>query len=65
MEATLTRRRHTREFDGNIGGTETTIPFFHFFFFVSFSFSFPFSFLFGPREIDELLLFILLAADDI
>lgn len=38
IETALTRRRHTREFDGNIG-TETTIPFFHFFF-VSFSFLF-------------------------
>lgn len=45
MEATLTRRRHTREFDGNIGGTETTIPFFHFFFcFFFFFFSLFFSF---------------------
>lgn len=55
IETALTRRRHTREFDGNIG-TETTIPFFHFFLFLFLFFS--------RREIDHLL-FILLAADDI
>lgn len=49
MKATLTRRRHTREFDGNIGGTETTIPFFHFFFLFLFLFLFPFLF-FSAQE---------------